>query len=77
MNDDNKIPLKVLAVVDDNKNKRNQLIINTPIIDIEDIVRYDHDGILISSYTHNDAIYHKLIQSGYPEHKIFHFFDNN
>lgn len=77
MNDDNKIPLKVLAVVDDNKNKRNQLIINTPIIDIEDIVRYDHDGILISSYTHNDAIYQKLIQSGYPEHKIFHFFDNN
>lgn len=77
MNDDDKLPLKVLAVVDDHESKLGQMIVNTPIIDIASINQYEHDGILISSYTHNDAIYNKLILSGYPKTNIFHFFDNN
>jgi len=77
MNDDHSLPLKVLAVVDDNILKRNEVIVNIPIIGINDISKYDHDGILISSYTHNDAIFRRLIKQGYPQQKIHHFFDGN
>lgn len=76
MNEDNKLPLEVLAVVDDNKSKHGSLIVNKPIIKKEDIIHYQHDGILISSYKHLDTIKNNLKSMNYAKENILYFFDN-
>lgn len=76
MNDDNMIPLEVVAVVDDDSSKTDHVIVNLPIITLEQIVNYSHDGILISSYKHHESIFKNLIKCDYPRNKIIHFFDN-
>jgi len=76
MNEDNKLPLEVLAVVDDNKSKHGSLIVNKPIIKKEDIIHYQHDGILISSHRHRGKIKQSLIELNYKEENILEFFDN-
>jgi len=70
-----KIPLQALAVIDDDENKTNHKIVNTKIINISQINEFEHDGILISSYTHNKTIYNKLINFGYDNLKILQFFE--
>jgi len=76
MNDDNTLPLEVLAIVDDNPTKKGKIIVNLPIIQIEDINLYEHDGILISSFKHHEVINTNLREIKYPSEKIINFFDN-
>lgn len=76
MNDDDKLPLEVLAVIDDNPNKIGQTLVNSPIIQINQISSFEHDGILVSSYKHHEAINAHLLCIKYPEQKIINFFDN-
>jgi len=75
MNDDNEIPLEVIALIDDDPLKINKAIVNVPVIDVLMINEYEHDGILISSYTHHKVINEKLIRDGYSENNILHFFE--
>lgn len=72
---DSSIKLKTIAVIDDNIQKQGMNILDTEIISIEDISNYAFDGIFISSYTHHQNIYKKLISRGYKEKNILHFFD--
>jgi len=76
MNDDNTLPLQVVGVIDDNESKAGQVLVNLPIISLNDINQYDHDGILISSYTHHEVIFNNLKQAEYPVKQVIHFFDN-
>jgi DNA-binding MarR family transcriptional regulator len=76
MNDDNSIPLEVLAVVDDDTSKHNETIVNKPVISSDHIKSFDHDGILVSSYKHHDAINSKLDLINYNKNNIINFFDN-
>ena len=75
MNDDNSIPLDIVAVVDDDPEKQQKTFVNLPIISINEINKYPHDSILISSYTHHEVIYNKLISINYPKENIIQFFD--
>ena len=75
MHDDQEFPLKVLAVVDDDVSKQNKQINNIKIIDKEQINNYDHDGLLIASYSHHQAINSKLIEISYPKEKVLQFFN--
>jgi DNA-binding MarR family transcriptional regulator len=75
MNDDNNIPLEVLAVVDDDINRQNEIIVNLPIISKEIINQYDHDGILVSSYKHHEVIRKNLVEINYPLEQILEFFE--
>jgi DNA-binding MarR family transcriptional regulator len=77
LNEDNDIPLEVLAVVDDNPNRYDQKLLQLPIIKKESIVEYKHDGILISSYTHQFKIKESLLSIGYKKEHIINFFDSN
>jgi FlaA1/EpsC-like NDP-sugar epimerase len=74
LNDNNKLPLEVLAVIDDDKNKHEELLVNTPIITKEESKDYLHDGILISSYTHHEKIKENLNLIDYPKDQIIEFF---
>ncbi len=75
MNDDEKLPLTVEAVIDDDLNKHNQIIVNKRIISIHDIHNYDVDGILVSSYKHHETLNRKLAALNYPKDKIINFFE--
>jgi DNA-binding MarR family transcriptional regulator len=75
MNDDNNIPLEVLAVIDDDINRQNEIIVNLPIISKVNINQYDHDGILVSSYKHHDVIRRNLVEINYPQEQILEFFE--
>lgn len=76
MNDDNTLPLEVLAVIDDNLAKKGEILVNLPIIQKEDIGNFNHDGILVSSYKHHEVINQNLNSINYPSEKIINFFDN-
>ena len=76
MNDDNNIPLKVVAIVDDNLIRIGDTLVNLPIIALNQLNLYIHDGIMISSYKHHESIHNNLLKINYPQNKIIHFFDN-
>lgn len=67
-------PLKVLAVIDDNKEKENTEMLGYKIISREDIKKYKHDGIVITSYTFEDDIRKKLEEIDYPGDRVERFF---
>ena len=75
MNDDNNIPLEVLAIVDDDLKRQKEVIVNLPIISKGNIKRYDHDGILVSSYKHHEVIRRNLLEINYPIEQILEFFE--
>lgn len=67
-------PLKVLALIDDSKDRN---LLGYKIISREEIDKYDHDGIVITSYTFEDDIRKKLEEINYPGEKIKGFFYGN
>ncbi len=75
LNDDRSIPIKVIAVIDDDPEKQGTSIVNIPIIGLGDISNYDHDGIFISSYTHHLVMREKLLRSGFLNSAIIEFFE--
>jgi len=68
------VDLDIIAVVDDDLEKRGKEILGYPIISAVDIKKYEHDGIFISSYTYEDIIKQQLIKKGYEKEKILTFF---
>ena len=69
------IPIKVLAVVDDNPNKQKHTIVNTKIISLSQVNQIDHDGMLISSHTNRVQMLKNLQQINYNQDKILNFFE--
>jgi len=66
--------VEIPAVIDDDENKQNKKLINTPVLDILSIPTINHDGILISSYKANREIVCRLKSIDYDESKILKFF---
>lgn len=66
--------VNVLAVIDDDLSKIGQKIGNYVIIPRESIRDFEHDGILISTYTKKDVIKEKLLNIDYPIENIIEFF---
>mgnify|MGYP000742214557 CR=1 FL=1 len=77
LNETNEIPLEVLAVIDDNPSRQDEKVLQIPVISNESIDNYEHDGILVSSYTHQSKILENLLTIGYKKDNIVNFFDNN
>lgn len=75
LNDDNNIFLEVLAVVDDNISKTDKMIVRKKIIAPSQITDYEHDGILISTYTHHKAIFNNLSDQHYDLRNVIQFFN--
>lgn len=75
ININNERKLNVLAVIDDSFDKIGRKIVNTDIISINDLFKYKHDGILISSYRNKDKIQDKLLSKNYDFNKVIHFFN--
>jgi len=69
------IKLKCSAVIDDDPKKNGNTVFGAIIIDRSSINKYEHDGILISSFTNKETIHGKLLELGYIEENIIQFFD--
>ncbi len=67
-------PLKVVALVDDNIGKENKELLGYKIISRDEIKDYDHDGIVITSYTFEDEIKKRLEEIKYPKDRVELFF---
>src|SRR5690554_5163137 len=75
LNDKELSPINILAIIDDDEKKQGHFLVNYPIINKDDIKKYKHDGILISSYRNRDVIYNNLLSIGYNKKNILMFFD--
>ncbi|HFL3828494.1 TPA: winged helix-turn-helix transcriptional regulator [Clostridioides difficile] len=67
-------PLKVLALIDDDEERQGKELLGYKVISREEINQYEHDGIVITSYTFEDDITNRLKEIDYPENKIERFF---
>ena len=67
-------PLKVLALIDDDEAKQGKKLLGYKIISREEINQYEHDGVVITSYSFEDDITKRLKEIDYPEDKIERFF---
>lgn len=65
---------KVIAIVDDDIHKKNIKLLGHDIILSKEINNYDHDAIVITSYTFEDKILKNLKELGYPKERITRFF---
>lgn len=66
--------IEILAMVDDDKERQATKKLGYKIISREEIKNYDHDGIVITSYTFEDEIRKKLEEIDYPGDRIERFF---
>ena len=66
-------PLKVLAFIDDKEDRQGKNLLGYEIISREEIDKYDHDGIVITSYTFEDDIKNKLEEMNYPKEQVNYF----
>ncbi len=66
--------LSVLAIVDDDKDKLGKEMLGYKIISRDEIKDYNHDAIVITSYTFEDDIKGRLKEIEYPEDRIVRFF---
>ena len=71
---DPSIPIEIVAVIDDEEAKIGNKIINKLIISRNDISTFEHDAVLVASYTHHEAIHKKLLKLNYDKNKILNFF---
>ena len=66
--------LNVVAIVDDDENKQGKEFMGYKVIPSEDIMKCDHDAIVITSYTFEEDIDKKLIELDYPMDRVVKFF---
>jgi DNA-binding MarR family transcriptional regulator len=69
------ITISCLAIIDDDYSKQSNYLISTKIISLSEISKYEHDGILISSFTNRSAIRDSLNSINYANNKIIEFFE--
>lgn len=72
--DSENITLNVLAVVDDDEQKYNTKILGYNIISRQNIDKYPHDAIIITSYAFEDDIINRLKGMGYDMDRVVRFF---
>lgn len=65
---------EVIAIVDDDPQKQNNLLNGLPIIRKDQIPLFHCDGILIASFSHHESIKKSLFDMNYPKEKIVEFF---
>lgn len=66
--------LKVLAIIDDDESRHHKELLGYKIISRDCIKKYEHDGIVITSYGYEDNIKDRLENANYPDDKVIRFF---
>ena len=66
--------LKVIGIIDDDERKKRDKLLGFEVLSREKIGEYDHDAIVITSYSAEVEILKKLKEMSYPEDRIIQFF---
>lgn len=66
--------LEVMGIIEDDKKKWQQELLGFKIISREAIDQYQHDAVVITSYTFEDEIIEKLADIDYPADRVVRFF---
>jgi len=73
--------VNVLAIIDDDVEKQGKEMMGYRVIAVDEIGEYEHDAIIVTSYTFEKDIIKKLDNIGYESGKVVKFFgaieDNN
>lgn len=72
--DKEELNINVVAIVDDDTTLHNKELMGYKIISREDIYKYKHHAIVITSYTFEDDIRKRLEEISYDEDRIVRFF---
>ena len=65
-------PLTVVGIIEDDPDKHQSK--GVPILDLDQALDLEHDGILIASYTYRDVMIDKLLKQDYSLDRIIHYF---
>lgn len=71
---ENIIKLNIVGIIDDDMKKQGKIILGYKIISSDMIKKYNHDAIVITSYTYEDKIRKRMEEVGYDEDKVVRFF---
>ena len=71
---DRNASLKIVAIVDDNPEKYNREFLGYKVISRDSIREFEHDAIVITSYTFEEEIRSRLKKIGYPDNRVERFF---
>lgn len=66
--------LNIVGIVDDDIKKQDKMFLNYKVISRKEIMDYNHDAIIITSYTFEDDITKNLDELQYDKDKIIKFF---
>lgn len=66
--------MNVLAIIDDNPDKIRKTMLGYKVISRDDIKDYNHDAIVITSYTFEEDIRQRLEEIDYSMKKVVRFF---
>lgn len=66
--------LEIVAIIDDLPSKQNSMFGGVPVISKNEIDLFNHDGVLISSFSGSEKIEHSLSLMGYDNRNIIKFF---
>ena len=62
INNSTDIDIEVLAIIDDDIKKQGLKMGKIDIISLDDIDKYEYDGVLISTYNHREQVKEKLVK---------------
>lgn len=66
--------LEVIALIDDDVDRQDGTLLGYKVTSRDKIKDYEHDAIVVTSYTYEDDIREKLDEVGYPKDKVVRFF---
>lgn len=66
--------LEIVGIIDDDVSKKQKKLLGFEIIAREKIKEYEHDAVVITSYSCEVEILEKLKEMSYPKEKIIKFF---
>lgn len=66
--------VNVLAIIDDDVEKQGKEMMGYRVIAVDEIGEYEHDAIIVTSYTFEKDIIKKLDNIGYESGKVVKFF---
>ena len=68
------LSINIVGIIDDDVLKKNNKLMGYKIITRDNIEKYKHDAIVITSYTYEDEIRKRLEEVGYDGDKVVRFF---
>ena len=68
------LSISIVGLIDDDLFLQDKMLMGYKIISLKEVEEYNHDAIVITSYTYEDSIRKRLEEVGYDHGKVVRFF---